>query len=1087
MQADFDSAVLALSGLKHYYALTEASGSTFADSAPSGAVNGTWNGTTCAGGATGPDGVAVVAANDGSTSRYGVTDSALDLTDSNKWTFLAWVKLTTATDGDKMAFELAKPALDGPYVQLSPDAGSWIGSTKSYATAYDGAAAGATAIHWTRTVGSWQMVMVTVDFTAANNSEVIAHNNKALASGSTQYASNTNQGSGNTLGSAGKLGVLNRGVGTHALGLNGAVCGLGIFNRVLSTTERDALYDAMFVPKTASDTASVSDSAAVAMSVAVSASDTIGMSDSATAAVQLGVGSVVTDPMTDPDGTELASHPPSSGSWAAYYTPTTSRLKITSNKLYAGRGDSAPVTAEYQHSASFVDGAIEADVITIGSMGYALLKLRHTGSSGSDTCYRVILDNGGNGSAGYLTLQKVVAGAATTIGTPVNLGSLSGTYRVRLEAMGSAIAVYVNGVSQIAVTDTAVTATGQTSVHLNSPNGSTAATGLHIDDVSIYIGVTYADTVTFTEGSPSVTDPSTAAVSAGDTVTVADARTSLVNAFGGTPGAFITRAPYAAAVSVIAGGTVGTKYAHRAFATGVLADDGNLLVAYRRGTREASVDGSVCLVVGTPDGSGGFTFGSEQTVIDGTLTDSIFSGTTAVSPLPNGYRPAVRDVHIRKFASGRIGLQFTQQRSGTIETSAGVYNPSFLSGAYWCTWFIYSDDDGATWSTPVEVTFTGGSAPTFTYGCFGDDLLELADGTLLVSCYALNAAATSFTAYLAQSTDDGATWSYLSQISSTISGYNAVETSLAQLPDGTVLASFHTEDGLPTDMYLKRSTDGGATWGSATLIAAGESSNRNAILLTPDGDLIHSYAHAVTGFPQGYTVSQDQGVTWSSWTQIDIASAHGITGGADWIHPVTIGAAGASPNLAFVYAWEMSGQSGASIFMRTYTAGAAPGYGTEAVTVSESATVSGTSTTAKTASDAFTVTDTAGVPYTFSSIAATEAVTVADAASRASVDSSTASESVVFTESLVQVFEVEGTSFTIHPQGMVPGTSIGAYLRWEWRGPVAAKLNAGPGAVVRTTTVGDDLTATFAALDPGEYVAYSADYPTRRLFFMVTE
>lgn len=76
--------------------------------------------------------------------------------------------------------------------------------------------------------------------------------------------------------------------------------------------------------------------------------------------------------------------------------------------------------------------------------------------------------------------------------------------------------------------------------------------------------------------------------------------------------------------------------------------------------------------------------------------------------------------------------------------------------------------------------------------------------------------------------------------------------------------------------------------------------------------------------------------------------------------------------------------------------------------------------------------------------------------------------------------------FVVHPQGMVPGTSIGAYRRWEWLGPVAAKLNAGPGAAVQTATVAADLTASFT-LPPGEYVAYASAYPTRRLFFMVTE
>lgn len=85
----------------------------------------------------------------------------------------------------------------------------------------------------------------------------------------------------------------------------------------------------------------------------------------------------------------------------------------------------------------------------------------------------------------------------------------------------------------------------------------------------------------------------------------------------------------------------------------------------------------------------------------------------------------------------------------------------------------------------------------------------------------------------------------------------------------------------------------------------------------------------------------------------------------------------------------------------------------------------------------------------------------------------------------VTIVNVSGAT-VVHPQGMVPGTSIGAYRRWEWKGPVAAKLNAGPGAAVATTTVADDLTATFY-LAVGEYVAYSPAYPTKRLFFMVTE
>lgn len=88
-------------------------------------------------------------------------------------------------------------------------------------------------------------------------------------------------------------------------------------------------------------------------------------------------------------------------------------------------------------------------------------------------------------------------------------------------------------------------------------------------------------------------------------------------------------------------------------------------------------------------------------------------------------------------------------------------------------------------------------------------------------------------------------------------------------------------------------------------------------------------------------------------------------------------------------------------------------------------------------------------------------------------------------------YDIEATvggtpgTMTLHPEGMVPGTPIGAYRLREWRGPVAAKLNAGPGAVVQASTVGADLRVTFT-LPVGDYVAYAPAYPKRRLFFKVT-
>ena len=131
---------------------------------------------------------------------------------------------------------------------------------------------------------------------------------------------------------------------------------------------------------------------------------------------------------------------------------------------------------------------------------------------------------------------------------------------------------------------------------------------------------------------------------------------------------------------------------------------------------------------------------------------------------------------------------------------------------------------------------------------------------------------------------------------------------------------------------------------------------------------------------------------------------------------------------------------------------------------------------------AFSVTIPADQTITVGTASETDTAVAISVAEAQTISVGTASE----TDTALSLTLVLPGTIVVHPQGMVPGTSIGAYLRWEWKGPVAAKLNAGPGSAVETTTVADDLTATFT-LPVGEYVAYADAYPTKRLFFMVTE
>lgn len=72
---------------------------------------------------------------------------------------------------------------------------------------------------------------------------------------------------------------------------------------------------------------------------------------------------------------------------------------------------------------------------------------------------------------------------------------------------------------------------------------------------------------------------------------------------------------------------------------------------------------------------------------------------------------------------------------------------------------------------------------------------------------------------------------------------------------------------------------------------------------------------------------------------------------------------------------------------------------------------------------------------------------------------------------------------------MPPGTVVGVYRSHEWRGHLVPMRRAGsyPGPVVEEAVVTANGDVTFAGLTPGEYVAWAADFPLRRRFFVITD
>ena len=82
-------------------------------------------------------------------------------------------------------------------------------------------------------------------------------------------------------------------------------------------------------------------------------------------------------------------------------------------------------------------------------------------------------------------LYKVVAGAFTQLGSTVGQTLTAGnSYNLKLEMIGSAIKVYVDGVLTISVTDTAITAAGKAGISFRDAIASSDTTLLHLDNFS---------------------------------------------------------------------------------------------------------------------------------------------------------------------------------------------------------------------------------------------------------------------------------------------------------------------------------------------------------------------------------------------------------------------------------------------------------------------------------------------------------------------------------------------------------------------------------------------------------------------------
>jgi Neuraminidase (sialidase) len=182
-------------------------------------------------------------------------------------------------------------------------------------------------------------------------------------------------------------------------------------------------------------------------------------------------------------------------------------------------------------------------------------------------------------------------------------------------------------------------------------------------------------------------------------------------------------------------------------------------------------------------------------------------------------------------------------------------------------WVMRSKDGGKTWTKPEKSQATDtqvkGHSAISAYG----KIIQLKDGTALMTVYYEipdGPDKARFESYVFRSKDGGKTWGEASLILK-----DGNETSLAVLPDGSVLAAVRTSNA--GYLNVLRSTDGGRTWGAPTRVTKNREHPADLIVLK-DGRVVMTFGERNP--PRGVhaMLSADGGKTWTPSDHIVLAN-----------------------------------------------------------------------------------------------------------------------------------------------------------------------------------------------------------------------
>lgn len=655
---------------------------------------------------------------------------------------------------------------------------------------------------------------------------------------------------------------------------------------------------------------------------AKSGSDTVSVSDSGAQDLTLvGPGStstIVSSAFTGSNGTLLNAY---DSAWSRL-SGAGEQMEIQSNKLTVRNNGS--VSAQYERSETFTDGRMQA-VMTTATGGYAHLDIRKSGTS----YYALFADNGGYYATGRLVISKYPAGT--------DLGYVDGAWvsgdTVAFEAVGPELRAIVNGEVKLRVTDTSYTS-GNTAIGINA---SAVNQGVIMDDLLIEKYSTAAERAVVSE---SATKTVTTDLSASDTATVAEsasAAEAVVDKSASDTATFADSAALMWTITPISGapGSDPTQYGTRqTVQTGdvqnapegfVECDSGKLIFGYNPSAAHAG-SGSVAIRTAT----------NEAAANAGTFS----SPTTLLAEDSSYYYGFVGLTKIREGAhAGRVWL--------------AAAKATIPQGTHISMLFMYSDDEGVTWSSPILPAdiFTGWlnvtAAPiTEITGSGGQHLVIGLQGTTSPE-----------TLYswlkLLESTDGGATWSAGSTIASLQSNVVLGEPNITPvtLPNGQIryLCVYNSWNAISGQHHIRARTsdDECATWSSEYTLLTGYG-GAPAIIQATDGAVMLLTRSTVADPNRTYWArSTDYGATF---TVLGLLEATGNMRYGQWQNL-------ASGGLGLCYGTETNNGLSAAVYWKTFTVNAAvAGRGQEYVTGTESANATvGVGAISKSSSDSASV------------------------------------------------------------------------------------------------------------------------------------